>query len=319
MLAAKPAHCRTGAGCSPLSRTNAQRPAAWPRRHSLARRGITLLVAGLGSDIELIATDVDGTLLNSEHCLTDRTVRAVRRARELGVKVVLATGKARGPWAAEVLPALELSEPGVFLQGLCTYSGDGKVLHQTVLGPNVVKQAAVYARSLGVTLTAYCGERILCEATNEQTDRLLPYKEPVPEGVGPLDMYAEAVETHKVIFMAPEEQITELRPEIEARFGSVASITKALPGMLELLPLGASKGQGVKRLLRELGVDAAKVLAIGDGENDIEMLQLAGVSVAMGNAKDIVKQVATYTTSSNDDDGFAKAIERLVINAKAPV
>eukprot|EP00958_Prasinococcus_capsulatus_P017593 scaffold1990_cov350-Prasinococcus_capsulatus_cf.AAC.3 len=250
------------------------------------------------------------------------------------------------------------------LRQLWRPTGDGKVLHQTVLGPNVVKQAAVYARSLGVTLTAYCGERILCEATNEQTDRLLPYKEPVPEGVGPLDMYAEAVETHKVggrclqpdhgstfsckvmklrsvcalsqvIFMAPEEQITELRPEIEARFGSVASITKALPGMLELLPLGASKGQGPVGLpslqnfsptssnrvhaAAELGVDAAKVLAIGDGENDIEMLQLAGVSVAMGNAKDIVKQVATYTTSSNDDDGFAKAIERLVINAKAPV
>ena len=77
-------------------------------------------------------------------------------------------------------------------------AGDGKILHQTTLDPEIVKTAATYAREANITLTAYCGERILCDQINEQPDRLLPYKEPVPEAVGPLDEIAEQIETHKV-------------------------------------------------------------------------------------------------------------------------
>ena len=69
----------------------------------------------------------------------------------------------------------------------------------------------------------------------------------------------------------------------------------------------------------EMGIDPKNVLAIGDGENDLEMLELAGVSVAMGNGKELVKDSAMYVTISNDDDGFAKAIEELIINAKVCV
>ena len=68
-----------------------------------------------------------------------------------------------------------------------------------------------------------------------------------------------------------------------------------------------------------MGIDPKNVLAIGDGENDLEMLELAGVSVAMGNGKELVKDSAMYVTISNDDDGFAKAIEELIINAKVCV
>ena len=71
--------------------------------------------------------------------------------------------------------------------------------------------------------------------------------------------------------------------------------------------------------IAEMGIDPENVLAIGDGENDLEMLELAGVSVAMGNGKEVVKQNAMYVTISNDADGFAKAIEELVINAKVCV
>lgn len=81
-----------------------------------------------------------------------------------------------------------------------------------------------------------------------------------------------------------------------------------------MLPLGASKGAGVEWVLRELlRVDPAHVLAMGDGENDIEMLQLAGVGVAMGNAGSRVIQVADLTVPTNDEDGVAHAIEKLVL------
>lgn len=85
------------------------------------------------------------------------------------------------------------------------------------------------------------------------------------------------------------------------------------PPPLQVLPLGASKGFGVGWLLDRLGVDPSAVLALGDGENDVEMLQLAGLGVAMGNAGPPALAAADAITASNDEDGVARAIERFVL------
>jgi hydroxymethylpyrimidine pyrophosphatase-like HAD family hydrolase len=78
------------------------------------------------------------------------------------------------------------------------------------------------------------------------------------------------------------------------------------------LPPGASKGTALKVLLRDLGISATNVMAIGDGENDIEMIQIAGVGVAMGNASQKLKDVAMYITASNDEDGIVQALEKYI-------
>ena len=83
--------------------------------------------------------------------------------------------------------------------------------------------------------------------------------------------------------------------------------------LLEALPPGSSKGAGLKWLLDDLGLDPAQVMAIGDGDNDIEMLQLVGLGVAMANATDALKQVADYVVNSNEADGVAEAIERFIL------
>lgn len=84
--------------------------------------------------------------------------------------------------------------------------------------------------------------------------------------------------------------------------------------VLQVLPLGASKAQGVAKVLPLLGVSWDQVLAAGDGENDLEMLQAAGWSVAMGNASARVQAAANHVTGSNDEDGLAAAVERFVLN-----
>lgn len=107
-----------------------------------------------------------------------------------------------------------------------------------------------------------------------------------------------------------------IRPTIEAALSGRATCTTALSGMLEVLPVGASKGAGVQWLLNHLGISPSGLLALGDGENDIEMLQLAAVGVAMGNAGPKVKAVADAVTASNDDDGVAKAIHEYVLKPR---
>lgn len=116
--------------------------------------------------------------------------------------------------------------------------------------------------------------------------------------------------------MAPQPEIDAVRGDIESQLNGIAAVTTALSGMLEVLPLGASKGDGVSWLLNHLGMSPAGLLAMGDGENDIEMLQLAAVSAAMGNAGPKVKAAADYVMGSNDEDGVAQAIQQFVLQPR---
>lgn len=186
------------------------------------------------------------------------------------------------------------------------------------LDEGVLLDCVRLARSLQVTLTAYSDDRIFADALDEHTERLLFYREPPPEAVGDLERIIVATagsrrDVQKVIFMAPQDRIDQIRPEVEAALSSRASLTTALSGMLEVLPLGASKGAGVEWLLGELGHDPKHLMALGDGENDIEMLELAALGVAMGNAGGRVKAAARAVVASNDEDGVAEAIERHVL------
>ncbi|GAB4813524.1 hypothetical protein N2152v2_000570 [Parachlorella kessleri] len=275
------------------------------------------LVAAGERRISLICTDVDGTLMNSQNQLTPGVEQALNAAHEAGVPVVLATGKAMGPWVADVLPRLRSRLPQVYLQGLLINCPDEGVLFRRPLDVSVVREAITFAQQHGLTLTAYVGaDRILCEETNEHTDRLVFYREPTPEAVGPLEPFLGQVDVMKLILLTTHEHILEARPAAEQLFAGKASLTMALPGMLEILPLGASKGEGVSWLLNHLGVAPGDVMALGDGENDVEMLGLVGLGVAVGNAGSKARAAADVVVGSNDEDGVAEAVRKFVLQPR---
>jgi hydroxymethylpyrimidine pyrophosphatase-like HAD family hydrolase len=323
---------------------------------------------------------VDGTLLDPSQNLSPRVEAAVQRSLAAGVPLIVATGKARGPWADAVLPRLMSAAasassssssssyapppppmPGVFLQGLLVADAQGRTLWSRSLEEEAVLAAIRLADRLGATLTCYCGDRIVAESLDEHTDRLLFYKEPVTEALGDLERLlarGELPAVQKVIFMASAERASAFRAEVEAAFsgggggggggnggaaatGPRASVTTALPGMVELLPFGASKGAGLKWLLEnalppeverrwrreqeeereqqggggggDLSAVVPGLMAMGDGENDREMLAMAEWSVAMGNAGEGLKSAARAVVATNADDGVAEAIERFVL------
>lgn len=336
------------------------RRAARPGRHPSKQRPGRLAAAAAAAasasppEIALIASDVDGTLLDPQQDLSPRVASAVRAAADAGVPLIVATGKARGPWAQAVLPRLLAGSgssssgpgpssppmPGVFLQGLLVADAQGRTLWSRSLDEGVLLDAVLLARELGLTLTAYSGERILAERLDAHTERLLFYKEPAPEAVGPLDALlarGQLPPVQKVIFMGSAERCGQARGEIEAALGEATgrgSCTTALPGMVELLPPGASKGAGLRWLLdnalpreverrwREMQEQSGAttttttvrgLMAMGDGENDREMLEMAEWGVAMGNAGQGLKGVAQAVVATNAEDGVAEAIERFVL------
>ncbi len=268
----------------------------------------------MNQPIKLIVTDLDGTLFNSKHELTERTEKALKTAIEKGIKVVLATGKTRISGLG-VIERLNLDTPGIYLQGLAIYNPDGTVRWQQTLDPNVARTAINAGEDRGFTMVAYSGTRVLCRAHNRDTDELMNYHEGAPEAVGPLQNILDDVPVNKVlaIRLAQPRQVTALRWQLSMQINGTGKLVQALDDMLELLPPGASKGAALKMLLKDLKIPAEQVVAIGDGENDIEMIQIAGVGVAVGNAHQKLKDVADHVVASNDEDGVAEAVERYVL------
>ena len=265
--------------------------------------------------IEMIVTDVDGTLLNSKQKLSVKTASALQRAARLGVRTVVATGKTRGPWARDLYGKLGRENrqmPGLFIQGLVTCDGRGQVLESRTLERGCVKEILRFAGVRGCVVVAFCGDEIICSSRNASTDRVLDYGEPTPIECGDLLEKSDEYEVNKLLMFGDEGEVAAYRAEAENLLEEICDVTVAVPGMLEFLPKGASKGAAVRALCESLDVDPAYVLALGDGDNDIEYVQAAGLGIAMSNARDVLKAVADRETEfSNDDDGVAIELRRL--------
>lgn len=276
-------------------------------------------VKQLKRDIKLIVIDLDGTLLNTQHALSDRNKRVIKQAIAAGVQVALATGKTRAS-AQGVIDDLGLVTPGVYVQGLLIYTSDGKVQHQLSLDSRVTRRVIQYAEAQGFDLIAYSGDRLLVKRNEEPVAGITRFHEPEPEAVGSLLNIVADTTINKLIIMGQtQRKLNALRWQLNQQVGDQISMTTAsMIQSIEVLPRGAGKGAGVRKLLKLMGIKPQHVMAIGDAENDIEMLKDAGFAVAIGNASDDVKAVADEVVASNDDDGVAEAIETFVLPEPEP-
>ncbi len=267
----------------------------------------------MNKTIRLVAIDQDGTLLDSHGHLSEKNRHAIRRAVAQGVMVIIATGKSPAS-AREVMAALGMNAPGVFSQGLIITALDGSLLFEDGLVSETAVSVIHFAQTHQLPLLAYCGDRMLAEKPGKYTDLLHDhYREPKPEVVGSLIPWVEKIKMNKLL-ISDEVTTARTRAALEQLVGDKAVVVQAVPHYLEVLPPNTSKGKGLRLLLAHLNIDPAEVLAIGDGENDLEMLQFVGVGVAMGNAGTAVRAVADHVVATNDESGVAEAIETFILN-----
>jgi hypothetical protein len=246
-----------------------------------------------------------------------------------------------------------LESPGVFLQGLDVFGRGGEALYSAAVSESLVAEAfeSVYGTGNGedsdsdsslllpsepgarsrVALTAFCGDRCATLEAHALLDELTrKYHEPISEVFSSASALCamaysgrdnkggveNAGGVRKLLLMAEDPAlVSAARPAWEAFAAERgAEVTQAVPNMLEVLPAGTEKARGVRTLLEHLGVERERVVAVGDGENDVGMLRLAGTGVAMANATEMTKNAARFVLErSNDEDGVAEAIERFVL------
>ena len=250
--------------------------------------------------------------------MTPAVEKALKAAIDKGVRVILATGKTFNS-GEQFGKRLGLTSPGVYVQGTTSYAADGSLRSQMTLDPRIARQVITFAEDRGYTVSIYSGRRILVRKLEQRIqDLATQYHEPLAEEVGSLQNILDDAPVNKLLIVCEGDgrRIRALRWQLAMQLGKDANVIQAgIDDMLEVLPPGASKGAGVKKLVKELGVPMQSVLALGDAENDLEMLQFAGVGVAVGNAPESVKQAADVVVASNDQDGVAEAVERFVLKA----
>lgn len=266
-------------------------------------------------DLSLVVLDLDGTVICpfGKEPIAERTRRAIGELLKQGLSVAFATGRTEDH-ASKVAPVLGVSAPMVTYNGGHLYCPiRQELLFQARVDKDLAIELYEWLEGEGEVVVAYLetdsGLRLIqsrCSGDPSYDDHL--YGTPRHLTADARQEMAKANVVSKLI-VATERQLPQ---EIEERFGPVVQAVRTHPALVEVLPLGVSKGSGVLRLCRHLGVDPGRVLAVGDQENDISMFEVCGYSVAMGDAPETVKQKASFTTGSFSEHGCAQALERLL-------
>ncbi len=263
----------------------------------------------------LIATDVDGTLLDDDERITPRTRRAVRAAVASGVQFVLATG--RPPrWVSPVVEALGFAPMAVCANGAVIYDSENdRIISARTLSVDMLTELAEIATRV-IPGAGLAVERIGRTAHDSATPQFVSspgyehaWLNPDNTEVSIEDLLsAPAV---KLLIRKSGARSSDMAAELVKHIGIQGDITYSTNnGLIEINPLGTSKATGVEEVARPLEITAEDVVAFGDMPNDVPMLRWAGHGVAMGNAHPDAVAAANEVTASNAEDGLARVLER---------
>ncbi len=269
----------------------------------------------------MIVLDLDDTLLRDDQTISPRTKEALMKAQEMGVKVVLASG--RPTYAmTHIAEELRLKDYGSFI---LSFNGakvincqTNKELFSSTLPPETVHHLYDISRRENVWIHTYVGNDIVTEEENEFTD---------VEGnltsmpIVKVDNFVEAVNEPvvKVLMLKEAERLAEVEKTLQEELNGELSVMRSKPFFLEFTEVGVTKGTSLNLLIEKLDIKREEVIAMGDSYNDLAMIEFAGLGVAMGNAPDDIKEIANYVTDTNMNDGVAKVVEEFVLKTNVLV
>ena len=271
--------------------------------------------------MKLIALDLDGTLLTTEKELTPENEAALRRAADMGIEIVPATGRFYGA-IPEQIRSLPFLHYAITINGAELYDvRKGGALFRAEIPWRRAVEIMGFLDTLPAIYDCYMDDwGWMSRDHYERAAEFAPHRHslemiqklrtPVPELKAHLARVGHDVQKIQLFFREPEPRLQAMA-ELARRFPDLA-VTSSVPRNLELNSREAQKGRALTRLAAYLGLDRSETMAFGDDLNDLTMLEAAGVGVAMGNASPEAKTAADYVTASCDESGVARALERLL-------
>lgn len=263
---------------------------------------------------KLIAIDIDDTLINDDKEVTPGTQQALEQAVAKGAIVTLATGRAYAS-AQAVARQTGLNVPIITYQGaLIKNLMDEKVLFERYVPKDAGHKLFEYCIEHNLHLQVYIDDKLYAR---EENQKLKDYSNlnGTPYFIEPDFEKLIAQNTPKMLIIDEPDYLDTLIPVFRELLGPEVHITKSKPHFLEIMHRECTKGHALTFLAKHFGIEMSETMALGDSWNDHEMLEAAGLGVAMGNAIQALKDIADYVTLSNNEDGVKAAIEKFVLNA----
>lgn len=265
---------------------------------------------------KMIASDYDGTIYPFDAKEVPLyTKKMIHRYIEKGGKFILSTGRIFSSIKKEA-ERLGLSGELICLQGSAIYSLDsGELLFEESMDTDIAAEVLRYGESEGRVCQAYFGKDYYTQKENDFTCYYSKYCNVLPVYTGiKLSEYVKInkIRPFKIIIITePAESVKALK-NIKEYFGDSVDVSQSGPMYVEIVSAKSGKGNAVKKIASHYGIDMDNVAVFGDALNDISMLKVAGLSVAVDNAMNEVKAVASLITDSAEDSGVAKVIEKIL-------
>ncbi len=264
---------------------------------------------------KLVVLDIDGTLVNSDKKVTQKTIEYIEKASKMGVRFIIASG--RTPYG--ILPIakeINLEKIGgyilAFNGGACINCETMEVLYENFIDKSEMKKLFEFGEKHNIPFMTYNKDVLF---TPNETTKYIDLETRLNHLTicRPENFLEEAnFDFPKVIFTDDGDRLGGFVDMAVKEFPQF-EVCRSEPFFLEVCPKGIHKATGIKNIIEILGVKREEVIAIGDGFNDITMIEYAGLGVAMGNAQQAVKDVADYVTVSNDEDGVCSVIEEFIL------
>ena len=269
----------------------------------------------------LLALDLDGTLLDQNHRVPESTINKLRQAESLGVIVTLATGRM---WPSTKMYAEELK----LLHPLISYNGallravtDDSEAQYHHISMEAMQDMIAYCKQRNLYLQLYADNEIVVEKCVEETLRDPDLMNAPCREVVDYSLYLASPNlrpTPKMMIRVPRHRVSEvpgIEAEIKRNFPQL-NVVQSTPTLIELLSPDVSKGRALRLLSEQLGRAQAEVIAIGDGDNDISMVEWAGLGVAVQNASEALKASSNYITQGSTFLGVEEAIDKFILSPK---
>ena len=263
--------------------------------------------------VSLVITDVDGTLVTTNKTLTPRAIAAVQRLHEHGIGFSICSS--RPPFGLRMMiEPLRLRLPfGGYNAGAIVEPADLSVVEQKLIPPDAARQAVAMFQEHAIDCWVFVGnEWLIANPAGDHVDHET-HTIPTPPTIVRAFEDAHFAAVGKIVGPSNDhDRVALVTDQMQSALAGRATAARSQPYYCDVIPPGINKGRIVELLGERLNIPRSEILVLGDMENDLEMFRMAGFAVAMGNASDAVKREAQATTLSNEEDGFAVAIDRYV-------
>jgi Cof subfamily protein (haloacid dehalogenase superfamily) len=258
--------------------------------------------------IALVVSDVDGTLLTKDKTLTEGAIEAVQKLGKAGIGFTITSSRPTIGVRFLIEP-LHIALPIGAFNGSCIVDPGLKPIEQHLIPETAVRRTLEVLTEFGTEIWLFTSDRWLARDAN---GRYVPHEKRAiradPTIVADFTPYLASA--CKIVGAGSDPELMQrCETAMQEALGAQATAVRSQSYYLDITPPGVNKGTFVQTIARRLGISTDAIATIGDMQNDLAMFRTSGTSFAMGNATDDVKKVATHVTASNEDEGFAKAME----------